>query len=48
VTKFSAALLMDILRTHPYAIVGGILQVNSFYVPPDQFLHELDGRRAQA
>ena len=48
VAKFSASLLIDILRTHPYAIVGGILQVNSFYVPPDQFLHELDGRRAQA
>jgi len=45
VTKFSAALLMDVLRTHPYAIVGGILQKNSFYVPPDEFLRELGRRR---
>jgi hypothetical protein len=48
VTKFSASLLMDVLRTHPYAIVGGILQENSFYVPPDQFLQELHDRRASA
>lgn len=45
VTKFSASLLMDVLRTHPYAIVGGILQKNSFYVPPDEFLLELGARR---
>jgi hypothetical protein len=36
---------MDILRTHPMAIVGGILQENPFYVPPDQFLEELRARR---
>ena len=47
VSKFSAALLMDVLRTHPYAIVGGILQKNSFYVPPEEFLREL-GRRGAA
>ena len=44
VTKFSASLLMDVLRTHPYAIVGGILQRNAFYVPPDEFLRELGTR----
>lgn len=27
------------------AIVGGILQENPFYVPPDQFLGELRTRR---
>jgi len=26
-------------------IIGGILQMNPFYVPPDQFLQELRGRR---
>jgi hypothetical protein len=35
---------MDIMRTHPMIIIGGILQVNPFYVPPDQFLQELRGR----
>jgi hypothetical protein len=44
VTKFSASVVMDILRTHPQVIIGGILQENPFYVPPDQFLRELAGR----
>jgi hypothetical protein len=35
---------MDILRTHPQVIVGGILRENPFYVPPDEFLRELDAR----
>jgi hypothetical protein len=46
VTKFSASLLMDVLPTHPFAIVGGVLQQNSFYVPPDQFLEELHSARS--
>jgi DcmR-like sensory protein len=41
VTKFSASTVMDILRTHPQVIVGGILRENPFYVPPDEFLREL-------
>jgi hypothetical protein len=36
---------MDILRTHPQVIVGGILQENPFYVPPEQFLAELQARK---
>ena len=36
---------MDILRTHPMVIVGGVLQVNPFFVPPDEFLRELRARR---
>lgn len=35
---------MDILRTHPMVIIGGLLQVNPFFVPPDEFLRELRGR----
>ena len=40
-----ASVVMDILRTHPSVIVGGILQENPFFVPPDELLREL--RRAQ-
>ncbi|HEV7394847.1 MAG TPA: MEDS domain-containing protein [Burkholderiales bacterium] len=43
-SKHSATFIMDIMRTHPMIIIGGILQVNPFYVPPDQFLQELRGR----
>ena len=35
---------MDILRTHPMVIIGGILQENPFFVPPDEFLRELRER----
>jgi MEDS: MEthanogen/methylotroph, DcmR Sensory domain len=44
--RFSATVVMDILRTHPQVIVGGILQENPFYVPPEQFLQELRARDA--
>jgi hypothetical protein len=39
---------MDILRTHPMVIVGGVLQTNPFFVPPDEFLRELRQRAAPA
>ena len=35
---------MDILRTHPMVIIGGVLQANPFWVPPDEFLLELKSR----
>ena len=37
---------MDIMRTHPMVIIGGILQENPFYVAPDVMLNELKERRA--
>lgn len=42
--RFSAAVVMDVLRTHPQVIVGGILQENPFYVAPERFLRELRER----
>ena len=36
--------MLDILRTHPLVIIGGTLQNNPFYIPPDQFLQELRSR----
>jgi hypothetical protein len=45
-SKFPASLVMDIMRTHPVVIIGGILQENPFFVPPDQFLLELQERRS--
>jgi hypothetical protein len=47
-TRFSAAVVMDILRTHPQVIIGGILRENPYYVPPDEFLREVRGRGAPA
>jgi hypothetical protein len=44
-TKHSGAFILDVLRTHPMIVVGGILQENPFYVPAEQFLEELRARR---
>jgi hypothetical protein len=44
--RFGAAIVVDMLRTHPMVIIGGILQENPFYVPPDEFLRDLTERRA--
>jgi hypothetical protein len=45
--KFGGDNVIDILRTHPMVIIGGILQHNPFFVPPAQFLPEFRERRAR-
>jgi hypothetical protein len=45
VSKFSSGVLMDILRTHPVAIVGGLVHENPFFVPPDELLLEIERKR---
>jgi hypothetical protein len=43
--KFSAPIVIDIMRTHPQVIISGVLHENPFYMPPDEFLDELRSRR---
>jgi hypothetical protein len=38
VTKFNGELIVGVLQTHPYAVMGGVLIRNPYYVPPEQFL----------
>jgi MEDS: MEthanogen/methylotroph, DcmR Sensory domain len=45
--RHSASVVMDILRTHPMVIVGGVLQENPLYVPPEEFLRELRQRKGE-
>jgi hypothetical protein len=45
--RFGADVVMDVLRTHPTVIIGGTLQQNPFFVPPDDFLRELRERAGQ-
>jgi hypothetical protein len=47
VSTVSASLIVDALRVHPAVIIGGILQENPFFVPPDEFLRELRERAGQ-
>ncbi len=44
--QFRGDEVTDIMRTHPMVIVGGILQQNPFFVPPDEFLGEFRQRRS--
>ena len=38
--------VIDIMRTHPMVIIGGHLQQNPFFTPPEEFLREFRGRRS--
>jgi hypothetical protein len=45
--QFGAEVVMDIMRTHPAVIIGGILQENPYFVPPDDMLREIRQRERQ-
>jgi hypothetical protein len=45
--RVNAGVAIDVMRTHPMVIIGGILQENPFFMPPDEFLREMDERRSK-
>jgi hypothetical protein len=45
--KFGASVVIYALRTHPVVIIGGLLQENPFFVPPEQLLLEIRERRSR-
>ena len=44
INMLNANLAIDILRTHPVAIIGGVLIENSFFSTPEDFLREVRAR----
>jgi hypothetical protein len=44
--QLSGDAVVDIMRTHPMVILGGHLQQNPFFTPPEEFLREFCGRRS--
>lgn len=40
VNKFSGDVIMNVLRTHPFTISGGIITQNPYYVDPDNWLEK--------
>jgi hypothetical protein len=44
-SKFGATVAVDIMRTHPLVIIGGLLRENPFFVPPEELLQEMRERR---
>ncbi len=45
VTKFRGDLVVDVMRTHPMILVGGVLQENPFFVPAETLLGEISLRK---
>jgi len=44
--KVDAAMVIAAMRTHPIVLIGGIVQRNPFYVPPEELLKELNERES--
>jgi hypothetical protein len=40
----SGAIVLDVMRTHPAVLIGGVFHQNPFYTPPEQMLQELRER----
>lgn len=43
-SALNGSLAVDVLRTHPVAIIGGRLYENPFFVPPHEFLEQVRQR----
>jgi hypothetical protein len=46
-TKISAPVMLDLLRTHPLTLIGDVLKENPFYLPPSQMLQEIRAQQNQ-
>ncbi len=40
INRFSGAMIMNVLQTHPFTINGGVITANPYFVHPDQWLAE--------
>jgi hypothetical protein len=43
-TRCSGDLIMDVLKTHPKALLGGMVIDNPYYLDPDEFLASRQAR----
>jgi len=43
-SKLAAGLVIDVMRTHPMVVIGGVLQENPFYMAPEELLREFHDR----
>lgn len=46
IAKLSGSMMMDLLRTHPLTLIGGVVQENPYFTPPQEMLRELQSRKA--
>lgn len=40
--RFGSAIVVDLLKTHPRMLIGGMLVENPYYMSPDELLHRLE------
>ena len=45
-SRFDASMVIDVMRTHPMVIIGGLLQENPFYVSSEEMLKEIEARKS--
>jgi hypothetical protein len=45
--RFTASSIVDVLRSHPAAIIGGMVHENPFFISADELIEELSQRRGQ-
>ena len=45
IAKLSGAMMMDLLRRHPLTLIGGVVQENPYFTPPEEMLLELRNRK---
>jgi hypothetical protein len=43
-SRFNGSVVLDVMRTHPSVIVGGVVQHNPFYIPPEVMVREVRSR----
>jgi len=44
VRRFSASVLQDVARAHPYLLADGVVQKNPHYVPPEELVPEFESK----
>lgn len=48
IRRFSGAVIIDALKSHPLSIVGETIHQNPYYLEPERFLAELHGRERRS
>jgi hypothetical protein len=44
ISQFSSSVILDVLRSHPYTLVDGVVRESPYYVPPRNLLGTLPSR----
>lgn len=42
IDRFGSSIIVDLLKTHPRMLIGGMLVENPYYTSPDEFLHQAE------